>query len=150
NLGLVVDWQRFVARTEVEDLAATALVSAAAPEDLASLVPADEDEGIRRRNVKRLAVHLAVRDDEGLANAGGDRMAGCYDPDALFLADLAPGQIARRSHQPAKYFGMMARMEDDEPHAVEHSLLYPVDDPIFDLAVRHVSPPGQNVGVGKD
>ena len=53
-----------MAGLEIEDPATTALVAAAAPEDLATLEPADEDGPVGGRDIERLAVHLLRIDHE--------------------------------------------------------------------------------------
>ena len=75
-------------------------------------------------------------------------MGGIDRPDALPLAaiGLAPGQVAAGAHKANKHLGVMAGMQDHETHAVEHPLLHPVDDGVVDLGVRHMAPPGQDVG----
>jgi hypothetical protein len=39
----------------------------------------------------------------------------------------------------------MPGVQDDQAHALQHSLLDAVDDRIGDLAVRHVTPPRQDI-----
>ena len=40
-------------------------------------------------------------------------------------------------------------MQDDEAHALPHPLLHPLDDGVVDLAMRHVAPPQQHIGLGQ-
>ncbi len=46
NIWVMVDWEGFMPRPEVEDLPSAAVEAATTPEDLASLEPADEDKFI--------------------------------------------------------------------------------------------------------
>src|SRR4051794_33304875 len=57
---MMVGRVRLVAWSEVEDAATAALVAATAPEDLAALEPADQDERVGGRDVEVLAIHLLV------------------------------------------------------------------------------------------
>src|SRR3954470_12000134 len=97
---MMVRGVRLVAGSEVEDAATPALVAAAAPEDFATLEPADEDEPVGGRHVEVLAVHLLVVEDERLGQTGGDGMAGIDDPDAFAFVGLAPLEVTGRAHQP--------------------------------------------------
>ena len=49
-----------------------------------------------------------------------------------------------------KILRVVAGVEDDQAHPVEHAPLDPVDDRIGDLAVGAVAPPGQHVGRRED
>ena len=89
-------------------------------------------------------------DDERLAEALGDRVGAVDDPDPLALAGLAPLQVAGRAHQPLEDLRVVARVEDDQAHPVEHAPLDALDDRVGDLVVRDVAPPGQDVGRRED
>lgn len=41
---------------------------------------------------------------------------------------------------------MVAGMQHHQSHPGQHALLHPVDDRVLNLVMRHVTPPGQNVG----
>ena len=139
-----------VARPEVDDPAATAPVRAAAAEHLAALEPAHEDQLVRGRDVEVLAVHLLLRQDEGLAEALGDRMRRVHDPQALAAAVLPPLEVAGRAHQPLEDPREVARVQDDQAHPVEDPGVDPVDDVVAHLVMRDVAPPGQHIRLGED
>src|SRR5690349_16697826 len=81
HFGLVVGWVALVPWAEVEDLAAAAVVAAAAAKDLAALEPADEHQRIGRRDVKVLAIHLFLRKLEVRPQPISDRVARLQHPD---------------------------------------------------------------------
>ncbi len=147
DIRLIVDREGFVAGAEVEDLARSPMEAAAAAEDFAAGKPAHEDQRVGRRDVEALAVHLHVRNLDVFAQALRDGVSRLHDPEPLFLAGFAPLQIARGSHQALENLGEMAGVEDDEAHAVQHALIHAVDNLILHVAVRHVAPPDQHVGV---
>src|SRR5262245_19040930 len=91
-----------VARPEVENLAVSPVVAAAAAEDLPAGEPADEDEHVRHGDVKRLSVHLLSLQFELRLQPGGDRVAALDHPEPLLLVRLAPLQVTRGPHQPAE------------------------------------------------
>ncbi len=43
----------------------------------------------------------------------------------------------------------MAGVENDQPHAVEHPGMDPVDDVVAHFGMRLVAPPGKNFGLGQ-
>jgi hypothetical protein len=88
-----------------------------------------------------------MRNLEVFAQPSRDWMARINAPHPFALANLAPDQRTARSHQTLKDLRKVAGMENDEAHAVEDPLLDAIDDAIFDVAVGHVSPPGQHVGI---
>ena len=143
---VVVDRIVLVAGAEVEDPPAPARPAAAAAEHLAARERADEHQLVGRRDVEVLAVHLLRVDDDRLRHAGGDRMRGGDRPHQLALALVAPAQAARRAEQALEDLGVVAGVQDDEPHAAEHRLVHAVDDRVVDLVVGGVPPPGQHVG----
>ena len=51
------------------------------------------------------------------------------------------------AHQPLEDLGEVAGVQHDQPHALQHALLHAVHDLVLHLAVRHMAPPGQHVGV---
>src|SRR5690349_18152133 len=122
-LGLKVNRVLLVPRAEVKDAPSAAVEAAAAAKHLAALERADEDELVRRRDVEELAVHLLVGDDEGLRDTRSDRMVWADGPDDLALAHLAPPQPAAGPHQPHEDLRLVARMQDDQAHAVEYPLV---------------------------
>ena len=138
-----------MAGAEVEDLAVAAGVTAAAAEDFAALEPGDENEFVGRGDVEEFAVHLLVLDFEMFAQAIGNGMAGRNDPHPLFLAHLAPFQVAARPHQPLEELGEMAGVKDDEAHAIEDALLDALDNGILHLVVGHVAPPEEDIRLGE-
>src|SRR5689334_25282481 len=89
DLGQMERRVRLVPRTEVEDTAASAVVAAAAAENLTAAEPADQDQGIGLGHVEELAVHLLVLDDDGFAQVARDGMARIDDPEALRLRSEA-------------------------------------------------------------
>ena len=80
---------RFMAGIEIKDLSASAMEHASAAEYFAALKPSDVHQFVRRRNVKRLAVHLFLRNIDRL-HAPHDGMRRIDAPQPLSLAALAP------------------------------------------------------------
>src|SRR5437773_11111870 len=135
DVGVEVRRVRLVTGPEVEDPAPAAVVAAAAPEHLAALEPAHEDELIGGGDVEELAVHFLLPDYERFAEPRRDRMRGIDHPESLPLPGFAPLEVAARSHEPAEDLRVVARVEDDQAHPVEHAPLDPIDDRIVDLVV---------------
>ncbi len=79
-----------MSRLEVEDLTVTASETATATEDVAALVPANEDQFIRRGDVEVLAVHLACRDINMRTDPLCDGMGRIDDPNVLILTSFSP------------------------------------------------------------
>src|SRR5690606_29947572 len=123
NLRMIVNGVGFVAGAEVEDAPLAAIETASAAEHLAAFKPADEDEFIRRRYVKALTVHFSLFDFEVLAQSGRNGVIGLYNPDALFLSDLAPLEIAGRPHECLEDLREVSRVKDDQPHTTQDPLL---------------------------
>ena len=132
--------------TEVEDPALPPGPAAAAAKHLAACEGADEDELVRRRDVEVLPVHLVLRDDEHGWHALGDVVRRRDRPDDLALAVVAPPEAAASPHQPEERLRIVARVEGDEAHPVEHVLDHPVDDGVVHGLVRAMAPPQENVG----
>src|SRR3954469_5371649 len=147
---LVVRRMGLVTRSEVEDATPAALVATTAPEDLATLEPADQDEPIERRHIEVLAVHLLVVEDERLGQALGDRMAGIYHPDPFAFSRLTPLEGASRAHQSAEDPREVGGMEHDESHPIEHAGVDAIDDLVGHLVVRDMAPPDEDIGLGED
>ena len=89
---------------EVKDATATANPRRPAAEDLAALEPGHEDQLVRRRNAKRLAIHLRLLDLDAGADTFRDRVARIHHPHAFPLARLTPAQRTARAHKPLKDF----------------------------------------------
>src|SRR5215207_2691980 len=134
-------------RTEVEDLAQPALVTTAAPEHFTALKPTDEDQRIRRRDVKPLAVHLFAWDLKVGPQPGGDRVTRFHHPDPLPFIVLTPDEIAGGAHQPLEDLREMGGVQDDQSHPLQHPLLDAGDNFITYLGMRHVPPPGEYIGL---
>src|SRR5690242_1112697 len=98
-LRLKVDGILLVPRAEVEDAAGATVEAASPAKHLAALERAYEHQLVRRRDVEELAVHLLVRDDDGLRHPGGDRMRRADRPYHLALTHLTPAQPAAGPHQ---------------------------------------------------
>jgi hypothetical protein len=149
DLLLVEDREGLVPRAEVEDLAGTTVEAAATAEDVATLKPTDENLRVRRRNVEALAVHLDVRNLEVFWQPLGDGVTGLYHPDTLFLPRLAPLQIASRAHQRSENLGEVTRVQHDKTHPCQDAGLDLGDDLIVNLAVSHMAPPDQHIGISQ-
>jgi len=74
-------------------------------------------------------------------------VAGCDDPQALSLVGFAPQEVGGSAHQPPEDLRVVAGMQHDQTHAVQHMLLHAVDNGIGDLVVGQVPPPDQHVGL---
>ena len=84
DMGVVVDGERLVTGTKVEDFPFAALEGAAAAEDLSSFEPADEDQFVGCGDIEELAVHFGMWQFEGfVVEAGGDRVGRMDDPEAF-------------------------------------------------------------------
>ena len=138
-----------MAGSEIEDFAAPAVKAAAAAKDLAAGKPADQDDGIWRRDVKMFAVHFVLRDLKIGGQSIGDGVARVHNPEPFVQAVFTPTQAAGGPHQPTEDFGMVARMEHDQPHPFEHPALYPVDELVAHLVVGDMAPPDQHIGLGQ-
>ena len=143
---MVVGRVGFVARPEVEDLAAPAGVAAAATEQLATAKPADEDQRLGGGHVKQFAVHLLRPDLDRLAQPGSDRMPRSYDPDPLVIVANAPLQIATCAHQAFEDLREVARVEHHKAHSIQYTCGHALNDRIAHLTMGQVSPPDQHVG----
>lgn len=139
-----------VTRSEVENLARSTAIARTRAKDFASCEPTDENERLGRRDIEVLTVHLLFGKFDELVDPFDDRMVGSDDPEPLFLPIGAPLQVTGRSHQSAKNFREVRRMEDDQPHPIEHSPLDTLDNAVRDLVVVHMAPPDEDIRAGKD
>ncbi len=139
-----------VTRPEVEDLASSTAIARARTKNFTSSKPTDEDERIRWGDVEVLTVHFLFRKFDELANPLDDRMVGSHHPETLLFPIGAPLQVTGRSHQAPEYLREVCRMEDDQPHPIEHSPLHALDYFVRDVLVVHMAPPDQDISVGKD
>ena len=87
---------------EIEDLAVAALIETAGAEHLAAAVVADEQQLIRRRDDKRLAVGLLVLQGEIAVDVLGDGMCRLDNPQHLAVPALTPGEVAGRAEEIAE------------------------------------------------
>ena len=147
HVRVIVNRVRLVPRGEVKNPPIAALPEAAAAHHLAAFVPRNENLAVGLGDVETLAVHLGVGNLKILADALGDGVVGGKVPDAFFLGNLAPLQGAVGAHHAAENLGEVSGVKDDEPHALKNPLLHAVHDFVLDLAVGHVAPPVQDVGV---
>ena len=147
HVGVVIDGEGLVAGLEVEDLARAPAVAQPASEHLAALEAADEHGHVRLRHVERLGVSLLMLGEDVLLEAPGDGMGGLGDPHALEVPVLAPGQVAAGAHQQPEGLGMMAGVEEDRSHALEHRRLHPLGDLVGHPVMGHVAPPDDDVGL---
>jgi hypothetical protein len=76
-----------------------------------------------------------------------NRVPGVADPEPLALVGLPPGERAGGPHELPEYLRIVARVQDDEPHPLEHARLHPAHHLVAHLVVGLVAPPGQHVGV---
>ena len=81
----------------------------------------------------------------GMTNTGGTPSAIVVRrrdrPDDLALAVVAPPEAAARPHQAEERLRVVARVEGDEAHAVQHVLDDPVDHGVVHGLVRAMAPP---------
>src|SRR5271165_111293 len=147
DVRVVVSREGLVARPEVEDAAVSAPPAAPAPEHLASLEPREEHLLLRGRDREGLAVHLLPRELKVPVQAPGYGVARVADPQPLALSRLPPRQRARGPHQPPEDLRIVARVEDDEAHSLEHAGVDPADHLVAHLVVGQVPPPREHVGV---
>ncbi len=136
-----------MARPKVKDLAVAARPAAPAAENLTAFKPGDEHLLVRCRHAEGFTVHLFLREFEIAVEATGDGMPGIADPETLALVGLAPRQRAGRAHQALEDLRVMPRVQHDQAHAFEDALLHALRDAVLDHAMRHVSPPGQHIGL---
>ena len=140
-----------VAGAEVEDPALAPVEHAPGAEHLATRERAHEHELVGLRDVEELAVHLLRVDDERARDTFGDGVAGLDGPDQLALG----ARRANLSEQVVpislmKIFEKWAECRGSSPMPLQHVLVHAVDDLVVDPVVRHVTPPGEDVGVGED
>src|SRR5260221_13410189 len=95
----------FMPGSEVEDLSVATFPAAARTQNFAALKPGHEDEFVRRRNTKRLAIHLFMRDLEIRRKSLHDRMARITSPNSLFLARFAPNKRTSGTDETFEHFG---------------------------------------------
>ena len=149
DVGVMEGGAGFVAGLEVKDLSRATDEAGSASEDIAVLKPAAEDEGIRLRDIKRLAVKLILLEDEVVGNSRGDGVCGHKIPDDLLLIS-APGEDATCTDNASEGFGEMCGVESDKAHFTR---IYTVADfcneGIVNKLVRHVSPPNKDIGAVK-
>lgn len=136
----------FVSGLEIEDLAVSAGKGTAAAENLSAIEPTDKNNLVGIRDIERFAVHFFILKKESVLHTLGNRMIRLNRPDPL-ARTVAPFEIAGRTHETLEYLGMMSRVENDESHAAENSLLYAVNDLVADPRVTHMSPPEKNVRI---
>lgn len=127
DFRLMENRERLMAGPEIEHFPSPAVIAATAAEHFATWIPADEDERVRRGDVKALSIHLDLRDFYVLANTARDRVARLNNPKALVFTELTPFQSAGGAHQLSEDFREVGRMERDQSHAIEHSSMYLVD-----------------------
>jgi hypothetical protein len=89
-------------------------------------------------------------DHDRVRDARRDRMPGGDGPHQLALALVAPAQAARRAEQAPEGLGVVAGMQDEQPHAPQHGVLHTRGHGVVDVLVRGVPPPGQHVGFRED
>ena len=138
-----------VARTEVEDLAVAAFPGRAASEHFTAFKPGEENDFLRRRDRKRLAVHFAVFNLEAAIDSLRDRMSGVANPEPFPLSRLAPGERTARAHQSLEDFRVMRRVQRDKSHPFPDTAEHAFHDGVLDLTVRSVPPPKEDVGLGE-
>ena len=140
-----------MSRAEIEDFTRAAIEAAAAPEDLATLEPADEDKLVRRRYIEGLTVHLGMLELKVIADPVSYWVSSGYNPESLPLANFPPLQVTCCSHETPKDLGEVTGMENDQAHAFKnHSAIDSVDYCVAHLVVSHVTPPNENISTVKD
>src|SRR5699024_4614788 len=147
HVPVVVDGIVLVTGAEVEDLPLAAAEGAAGAEHLSPAEGGDEHELVGDGDVEVLAVHLLLVDHDRVGHALGDRVGGVHRPHQLAVGLVAPPQSAGGAHQAGEGLGPVTRVEHHQPHAGQHVLLHPLGDLVGDLAVGHVPPPGEDVGL---
>lgn len=146
---MVVGWVRFVTRTEVKNLSATAVIAASASENLAALKPADEHQLVGRRHIEAFTVHFFFIEHNALADSFCNGMRWVDNPKALFFLSLPPLEITRSSHQTPENFAVVSAVQDDEAHTGKHPVINAIDDVVGDFVMCEMSPPKQHIGLSQ-
>src|SRR6266542_4486686 len=146
HIGMVIRWQRLMAGTKIEDLARAACVAATTSEDLATCKPAHKDQCLRGRNIEVLTIHLFVLDLDIFTKTLHNRMTRRYNPETLTIATLAPLQSTGRPHQASEDLCIVTRVEHNEPHSIQHTLLHTRDNLITHLLMSLMPPPDKHIG----
>jgi hypothetical protein len=77
-------------------------------------------------------------------------MVGGNVPEPFAFTGFAPFEAAGAAGHAAENLGHVSGMQHDQPHAFKHPALNAVNDFILHFIMRAVSPPEQNIGIGKD
>src|SRR4051812_42153348 len=85
-----------------------------------------------------------------VVEAIGNGVCRIDDPEAFFFARFTPFEVASCSHEALENLREVTGVQDDQTHAFKNTLMDFGDDLVFDVIMRHVSPPDQDVGFGKD
>src|SRR5690625_2256511 len=149
DLGLTVDGVLLVAGAEVEDLALAATEHGPGAEHLSPGVGGDEHQLVGGGDVEHLAVHLLLGHDDRMRDAAGDGVGPVDGPHPLLLAVIAPQQVAGGAHERLEGLGVVGRVQRDEAHALVDAAHHALADLVGDVAMGHVAPPAEHVGLGE-
>ena len=61
------------------------------------------------------------------------------------IVTFTPSEVAICTHKSSENLGEVARMQHNQPHTVQHPLLYACHDVVTNLAMSHMSPPDQYI-----
>ena len=151
NLFVVIGRKGFVTGSEVEDLTAASLVSAAGTEYFAAGEPADEYEFIGFGNHEVFAVGFFVFEDDVFADAFCDGMTLVDNPEDFLVAGFTPLEVVGGStHELLEDLGCVAGVENYETHAFDYASVYAVYDFIRNIAVTHMTTPEKYVGFSEN
>src|SRR5437868_14032687 len=141
---MMVRWQRFVTGAEVENSAVTTCVAATAAEHFTAAKPAHENKRFWRWYIEMFAIRFLVLDLNVVAQSLRNGVPWrCY-PEAFMVVTFTPSEVAICSHQGSENLGEVARMQHNQPHTVQHSLLYACPAAATTLAMTPLSPPPQH------
>ena len=141
----MVRWQRFVTGAEVENSTVTTCVAATAAEHFTAAKPAHENKRFWRRYIERFAIRFLVLDLNEVAQSLRNGVPWRSYPEAFMIVTFTPSEVAICTHKSSENLGEVARMQHNQPHTVQHPLLYACHDVVTNLAMSHMSPPDQYI-----
>ena len=149
--GIVIGGECLVSGTEIEDLTSAAAIAYATAEDLSACEPAYENGFVGLGNNEMLAIGLFGRKNDLISDSLGNGMTGVAIPKDLLVVALAPFEVVGIcSHQLAEDLRCMSRVKNNKTHTLHNSAVDLVNDLVGNFFVSAMSPPKENVGLGKN
>ena len=147
NIFVVEGTACFMTGLEVEDLTASAMIGTAGTEDVTVFKPGDEQKLIGLGNHKGFAVHFLGTEIDIFGNTCGDRMRRENIPQNFVLI-VTPQQLTGCTDDLTERLGHMRGVHCDKAHTVViNALLDSLNQRIINIAVCHMTPPHEDIGV---